>query len=653
MRGTKSLVLVLLLLLIIVGITSTRITLSNPDVAIYVDPPEILDVEVGNTFDIYVTASDIVDLFLAEIRLSWDPPLLYTDIDSINLGDVEPFLDYIYIEEVNNDEGWLHVVVGRPLMVKEGLNGTVQIAKITFLVEAEGSCPLHFFDNPDVPGVEPRLKNFAGVDMERTVEDGYFSGWARAKTISYNASTNIITVNDSSENDSIGFADLYNADLNGSLLLMDNATQGQDQSLDAQIRPADSGASQLRLEVLTYSAPKGDIRLNGTDFFDNTITESIEISGVGNYSTSNNYKTIYSGGIDIDPDITVDIWQSRWGVIWQGGDNQFTIDCRIIIGNGTATTWFKDSEKQVTFSDDAITSPSQRYFEVKAYGHLVMGILENASLKTSSRGVAFLTEEGNVSPVYFVKVMSTTNSEASFYSSMFNSIWSSMPFYGTNLKIYNSILNYKSYIYDQATTEIFNTIITGATGASGALYRPSGSYDKISIIESSYVAYLRPSGTISNLYARGCDKFAYVSFLSFGDFYFIDVDSDTWQFEWGAPSQDNIIRQYSFDLTVFFQNGSYAQNANVTISNSYLGTSDSWLTYANGSVPQQTYSMGHYNQTGGDTIYDYNPYNLTVTLDGYETYTDLINITKKEDLRITLTPKVVLLQAGDQALPWE
>jgi len=149
--------------------------MGNPEVVLYVDPPEVLDVDIGDSFDIYITASDVEDLFLTEIYLSWDPPLLYTDIDSINPGDVAPYLEQIWIENVNNDEGWLHVSTGRPIGVKEGLSGTVQIAKITFLVEGEGSCDLHFYDNPDTTEVEPRLKNSAGVDMERTIEDGYFS----------------------------------------------------------------------------------------------------------------------------------------------------------------------------------------------------------------------------------------------------------------------------------------------------------------------------------------------------------------------------------------------------------------------------------------------------------------------------------------------
>jgi len=120
------------------------------------------------------------------------------------------------------------------------------------------------------------------------------------------------------------------------------------------------------------------------------------------------------------------------------------------------------------------------------------------------------------------------------------------------------------------------------------------------------------------------------------DQYIINGDVDNWNFVWYPTTTGEVFRQYEFDLTITYMNYTPMENANVTISNSYLGTSDSWLTYANGSIPPQTYSMGHYNQTGGDSLYDYNPYNITVTRSGFRTYTTLINITKEEDFPIAL-----------------
>jgi len=182
-KGKTRAILAFMTILILLGLFRTvYIVDASPEVVVYVDP-SLTIADQGTTFDIYIIASDVVDLFLTEIYLSWDPPLLYTDTDSINFGDVAPFLDYIWMEEVDNDEGWLHVVVGRPLMVTEGLSGTVQIAKITFLVKAEGSSDLHFYDNPATVDIEPRLlapgtdpsPGAPLLDIEHTPVDGYFS----------------------------------------------------------------------------------------------------------------------------------------------------------------------------------------------------------------------------------------------------------------------------------------------------------------------------------------------------------------------------------------------------------------------------------------------------------------------------------------------
>jgi len=171
------------------------VSMASPDIMVYVDPPEVLDVGISDNFDIYVTASDVVDLFLVEFFMSFDPAVLNVvddpitnqtiwppvdgiitgPIEGINPGEVAPYLACIYIEKANNDEGWLHVVAGRPIGVKKGLNGTVQLAKITFLVKAEGSRALHLYDIrlKDLP--KDLEHTTIPKDLEHTTKDGYFS----------------------------------------------------------------------------------------------------------------------------------------------------------------------------------------------------------------------------------------------------------------------------------------------------------------------------------------------------------------------------------------------------------------------------------------------------------------------------------------------
>jgi len=66
---------------------------------------------------------------------------------------------------------------------------------------------------------------------------------------------------------------------------------------------------------------------------------------------------------------------------------------------------------------------------------------------------------------------------------------------------------------------------------------------------------------------------------------------------------------------VTYPNGTAFENANVTITyygqgggTAYSGTTDS-----NGQIPTQTFTYGFYNRTGQETIYDYNPYKISIT----------------------------------------
>ena len=169
----KTIVICMFLLSFLLGVAIIGTGKASPALTFGCDPDVTVGTAPGDPFDVYITAFEVSYLFLAEFSLSWDPAILTTTVDDINLGDVAPYLDWIWMEQVNNDEGWLKVTVGRPSGVKEGLTGDVQSAKITFTVVAEGNCGLYPY------GV--RLKNVQGVDLtiDRII-DGFFASQAQA-----------------------------------------------------------------------------------------------------------------------------------------------------------------------------------------------------------------------------------------------------------------------------------------------------------------------------------------------------------------------------------------------------------------------------------------------------------------------------------------
>jgi len=149
---------------------------ATPGILIYTDP-EYAAKTPGETFSLYVTASDVVALFLQEFNMTFDPSILAVvddptteDIEGVNAGDTEPYLEEIWVEKLNNTQGWVFVTAGRPLTVKEGLSGTVQVAKITFEVKAEGSSDLELQDTRIKYGLP-----YEPEDLPHETRDGHFS----------------------------------------------------------------------------------------------------------------------------------------------------------------------------------------------------------------------------------------------------------------------------------------------------------------------------------------------------------------------------------------------------------------------------------------------------------------------------------------------
>jgi hypothetical protein len=87
-----------------------------------------------------------------------------------------------------------------------------------------------------------------------------------------------------------------------------------------------------------------------------------------------------------------------------------------------------------------------------------------------------------------------------------------------------------------------------------------------------------------------------------------------------------VYRQYSFSLEVKNSTGYPLENATCVLKKADLTTIFSVNTSSNGILTEQIVTRGHYNETNGNTLYDYGPFHLTVTHPTYGT-ADLYNIT--------------------------
>jgi len=126
-----------------------------------VNPSSITGLEIGDTFQINITVSDVTDLYGWQFSLYY--PSIILNATSIVEGpflkthpDTDNTLYYIpiFTDTYNSTHG-LIVAASTLSQVHGGVSGTGTLATITFKVKAEGDSPLNLRETKLVDSVEP------------------------------------------------------------------------------------------------------------------------------------------------------------------------------------------------------------------------------------------------------------------------------------------------------------------------------------------------------------------------------------------------------------------------------------------------------------------------------------------------------------------
>lgn len=130
---------------------------------------------------------------------------------------------------------------------------------------------------------------------------------------------------DATESDPYTMADLYAADLAGTLeLLPEVEATDTPHRLYTPVNPANSKQLALDIIVTNYTSA-GSVELTGKDAGGDAKSETISITGNGTYTSTKTYASIDEDGIVCTGDYTLKIIQNRWGFIephiFQFGDN--------------------------------------------------------------------------------------------------------------------------------------------------------------------------------------------------------------------------------------------------------------------------------------------------------------------------------------------
>lgn len=106
--------------------------------------PQLISANLGQSFSINVTVSDVVDLYAWEIELSWNPSLLGTI--SVTEGSfLKSGGDTFFIYSWNDTQG--HILIDCTLIGQiVGVSGSGVLVTVTFLVLGLGETPLDLHD---------------------------------------------------------------------------------------------------------------------------------------------------------------------------------------------------------------------------------------------------------------------------------------------------------------------------------------------------------------------------------------------------------------------------------------------------------------------------------------------------------------------------
>ena len=317
---------------------------------------------------------------------------------------------------------------------------------------------------------------------------------------------------------------------------------------------------------------------------------------------------------------------------------------RLVLTNSSTLT---DSLCQIVFNSSCVSTHSQVLITVEIGCSLTFGTLIDAATRRTKNGVSLLfVNAGNKKFIRIIQgvagatiyLYSSSFQQTGYSKSTYSGMFRSIP---SGSRIWNCILD-NVYPFS-STLDIYRTTILNAyygMGQVAMLYS-----DDLLIHDNNYAFYFRGGTpqTIRNVVAKN-NGVIYAYALT-SDRTLINPDIDDWSFGW-VSSSGSVIRQYTYDLLCTYPNGTTINGtetgARATIRHyGQAGATDYNATLGeDGTITQQTLSMGFYNQTGGDTIYSYNPYNLRLwNLTGYQDLNMNFTLTEETDWTISLAPE--------------
>lgn len=376
------------------------------------------------------------------------------------------------------------------------------------------------------------------------------------------------------------------------------------------------------------------------------------------------YVTV-SGGTEESPlDILAELYSASetngWGFIFELGYGRDTqplaykvLIASIRVGNGSET-WGLQTRTSVLWQPNWVWAGSGALFQVQNNAHMTLGTLLSATEKSSYDGCSFEVCNNYYGAV-ILQLASSSYGDA-YSSSVYTSGWTTYATYGGfitystvhTMRLYNILLtgHYNFATGVGVNLDAYNVVI--AKSGVGLFYGFGGTVNDLKIYNCTdgFYMYGAYSMTVQNAYVRGC-TYSFKAYVVSASNYFIDCDIDDWNIRWTGTSTASqvVVRQYSFDVTVTYLNGTAINGTStgcrVTIQHYGQSQATDYNATLNedGTINQTVLSKEFFNQTGGNTPYSFEPFNLQISnIPGYADYEANFTLDSPTDWTIALTP---------------
>ncbi len=230
---------------------------------VYVDPPTIQGLQVGDTFQVNITAAGVTDLWAWEFRLHYknailnatsvvEGPFLKTHPDP----NANTYFAVVNFTDTASDTDGLIRVASTLVAVHGGVNGTGTLATIGFKVKAEGSSALTLSDTLLVDSATPFGNLMPHTDTNGNIFVGVHDiAVTNVKTSKTIAGGTIVYINVTVEN-------------HGQVAETFNVTAYYNQTTAIDTKPvtnlAISGSTVVTLSFDTSTVPKGIYAISAT-----------------------------------------------------------------------------------------------------------------------------------------------------------------------------------------------------------------------------------------------------------------------------------------------------------------------------------------------------------------------------------------------------